>query len=90
MAEIESEQETGVRADYRGEENERLRMKHKWGAGVAQSVKRLTPDFGSGHELTVWYLCWSLVGILSLPLSLPLPHTLVLPLSQINKHFKKE
>ena len=24
-----------------------------WGAGVAQSVKRLTLDFGSGHDLTV-------------------------------------
>ena len=28
-------------------------MKHHWGTWVAQSVKRLTLDFGSGHGLKV-------------------------------------
>ena len=56
-----------------------------WGAWVAQSVKHLTLDFGSGHDLSVvrfspelgsrltprW--AWSLLKILSLPLLLPLP-----------------
>ena len=56
-----------------------------WGAWVAQSVKHLTLDFGSGHDLRVvrfspelgsrltprW--AWSLLKILSLPLLLPLP-----------------
>ena len=55
-----------------------------WGAWVAQVVKRLTwaqvmiswftgSSPASGSALTVW----SLPGILSLPLSLPLPHFLV-------------
>ena len=45
----------------------------KWrqfrGIWVAQSVERLTFDFGSGRDLTVW----SLLGNLRLPVSLPLP-----------------
>ena len=49
-----------------------------WGASVAQSVKRLTPDFDSGHDLTVpkieprfgsALMVRRLLGILSLPLS---------------------
>ena len=48
------------------------------GARVAQSVERLTLDFGSGRDLTVHVfepplVAWSLLGSLSLPLSLPLP-----------------
>jgi len=47
---------------------------------VAQSVKRPTLDFGSGHDLRVVRsipvsgstLGWSLLGILSLPPPLPL------------------
>ena len=52
------------------------------GAWVAQSVKRLTLDFDSGHDLAVRELelqsgsaltAWSLLGVPSLLLSLPLP-----------------
>ena len=53
------------------------------GSWVAQSVKGPTPDFGSGHDLTQFMSLsptlgsalsvQSLLGILSLPLSLPLP-----------------
>ena len=50
--------------------------------GVAQSVKHLTLDFGSGHDLPVpeieppsgsVLIAWSLLGILSVPLSVPPP-----------------
>ena len=59
---------------------------------MAQSVEHPALDFGSGHELTAW----SLLGILSLPPSLPLSHshrhmrshTRSLALV-INKHLKK-
>ena len=66
------------------------------GAWVAQSVKHLTLDFGSGHGLTFMRLSpasgfaltvRSLLGILSLPLSVSLPfpfscmHNLCLSLS---------
>ena len=63
---------------------------------MAQSVKGRTLDLGSGHDLTAglslslgsMLTAWSLLGILSLPLSLPL---LLLPLalSKINKPPKK-
>ena len=63
-----------------------------WGAWVAQSVKRPTLDFGSGHDLMVADIkpalgsalkALSLLGILPLPLSLPLLylHTNALSLS---------
>ena len=66
---------------------------------MAQSVERLTLDFGSGHDLMVWIMSSSpmpgsaltvrsLLEILSLPLSLPLPCSLSLSLSlslKINK-----
>ena len=63
---------------------------------MAQLVKHLTLAFSSGHDLTVrgfkprFGLCadstWSLLGILSPSLSLPLP-----PLSlKINKHKKRK
>ena len=51
------------------------------GAWVAQSVKHPSLDFGSGHDLRVHEFepmlgsvltAWSLLGILSLPLSAPL------------------
>ena len=54
------------------------------GNWVAQSVKHPTPDLGSGHDLMVSdsepqtfsvLTVQSLLGILSLPLSLPLPHS---------------
>ena len=49
-----------------------------WGAWVAQSVKHLTLDLGSGHDLTSLFMSsspalgsmltvWSLLGIASLP-----------------------
>ena len=47
---------------------------------MAQSVKHLTLDFGSGHDLRIHefetlsgsvHTMWSLCGILSLPLSAP-------------------
>ena len=53
-------------------------MKCNRGAWVAQWVKRLTLDFGSGHDLTFLgssptsgsvLRAWSLLGILSPPLS---------------------
>ena len=51
------------------------------GPWVARSVERPTLGFGSGHDLTVWFVgsspalgsaltLWSLLGILSLPLPL--------------------
>ena len=52
---------------------------------MAQLVKPVTLGFGSGHDLTVHEfgphiglcaLAQSLLGILSLPLSLPFPHSL--------------
>ena len=58
-----------------------------WGPRGAQSVKPPTLDFSSGHDLTIvgWsptlgpaLTVWSLLGILSLPLSLPLPSSLSL------------
>ena len=61
------------------------------GTWVAQSVKRLTLDFGSGHYLTVHEFAsgsvltvQSLLGILSLPLSASLSLSLSLSL-KINK-----
>ena len=54
-----------------------------WGTWVALSAKRPPPDFGSGLDLRVLssspvssceLTAWSLLGIVSLPLSLPLPH----------------
>ena len=50
---------------------------------MAQSVKHLTLDFGSDHDLTVHEFrasgsvltAWSLLGILCLPLSLPLHYS---------------
>ena len=68
------------------------RMKY-WGAWVAQSVKNLTLDLGSGNDLMVHEtephvgLCTNGAELawdsLSLPLSLPLPcsHSLSLSLS---------
>ena len=53
-----------------------------WGTWVAQLAKRPTFDFGSGHDLMVHEFeptlgsvlaAGSLLGILCLPLSLPLP-----------------
>ena len=74
-----------------------------WGTWVTQLVKRLTLDFGSGHDVAVSAIKshvrlpsdhTSLLGILSFPLSLPIPHmrvcTLSLTLSvKINKYFLK-
>ena len=67
-------------------------MAPTWGTWVAQSVKHPTLDLGSGHDLTVCgfkphirsvLTVWSLLGILSFPLSLPLPtYTQALSLSQ--------
>ena len=65
---------------------------------MAQSVKRLTLDFGSDHDLTVvrsspWiksqalHWVWRLLGILSLPLSGPDP---LLSLSHSKKKKKKK
>ena len=60
---------------------------------MAQSIKQLTFGFGSGHGLTVGEIqpwsgsaltVWSLLGIFSLPLSLPLPGLCSLSL-KINK-----
>ena len=65
-----------------------------WAAWVAQSVKRPTVDLSS-CSLWVWaphwtplLTAWSLLGILSLPLSDPLP--LALSLWKINKLKKKK
>ena len=62
---------------------------------MAQSVKHQTLDLGSGHDLTVCEMdptlaseptAWSLLGVLSVPLSLPLPRLCSLSLSlKINK-----
>ena len=52
------------------------------GRPVAHAVKRLTLGFGSGHDLTVRETARSLLGILSLPLSLCPNPALALPLSQ--------
>ena len=58
---------------------------------MAQLVKHPTLDLGSGHDLTVCELSpvsgsalrvWTLLGILSLPLSLSVPLLLSLSLSQ--------
>ena len=73
-----------------------IKKKENWGAWVPQLVKHLTLAFSSGHDLSVswvwapsWALCWqprACLGFsLSLPLSLPLPHSRRLCLSQINK-----
>ena len=65
-----------VEASQSSEERQKLR-----GARMAQSVKRLTLDFGSGHDLTVCELepasgseptARGLLGIVSLSLPLPL------------------
>ena len=63
---------------------------------MAQSVKRPTLGFSSSHDLMVLEFephiglrvtAGSLLGILSLPLSLPLPtHACALSLSKINKY----
>ena len=66
---------------------------------MAQSVKYLTRDFGSGHDLTVpeielelgsMLTAWSLLGILSLSLSLPLLHSFSLSLSLTLKKKKRK
>ena len=67
----------------------------RWGAWEAQLVKCPTPDFGSGHDLTVHEIkphlrlaltAWSLLGVLSLLLSLCPSPMLSLSLSlKINK-----
>ena len=72
-----------------------IRNAASMGAWVAQSVKHLTLDFGSGHDLTVHELephigLWvDSVGAawdyLSLPLSLPLPCSCSVSLHLENK-----
>ena len=66
---------------------------------VAQSVKRPTLDFGSGHDLTVREIesrirfCADsacLLGILSLPLSLPSPLLALSRSLKIKINFKKK
>ena len=66
---------------------------------MTQSVKPLTLDFGSGHDLTVCEMepalgsmltVRSLLGILSLPLSLFHPHLHVHMLSLSQKNFFKK
>ena len=62
------------------------------GAWVAQLVKQTTLHFGSGHDRMVHEFkphtgfrnvtVWSLLGILSLPPSLPLPHVCMRSLSK--------
>ena len=68
-----------------------LNMMEVGGTWVAQSVKCLTLDCGSGHDLTVGKFSpmagsvltvRSLLGILSLPPSLPLPCLHSLSVSQ--------
>ena len=68
------------------------------GAWLAQSLKQPTLDFGSGRDLTVREfephigLCAhsvSLLGILCLPVSLPLPASLSLAL-KMNKSTEKK
>ena len=59
---------------------ESFKKHHRWGTWVAQSVKCLPLGFGSGHDLMVCgfdphtsgsaLAVWSLLGILSLSLSL--------------------
>ena len=66
-------------------------MERSWGAWVAQSVKRGTLDFGSGHDLTIGssspaqgsvLRMGACLGILCLPFSLLLLHLLSVSLSQ--------
>ena len=61
------------------------------GAWVAQSLKRLPRGFSSGHDLTISEIeshavslltVWSLLGIIALPCSLPLPALSLFSLSQ--------
>ena len=62
---------------------------------MAQTVKRLTPDFGLGHDLVFMgsgpalgftlLTVWSLLGILSPPLSAPPLLTLVLFQNKLKK-----
>ena len=66
------------------------------GAQVAQLVRHPTLDLSSGHDLEhespTWgsvLTAWSLLGILSLPFSLPLPCSLSVSL-KINKLFAKK
>ena len=50
-----------------------VRMVNWRSTWVVQLVKRLTLDFGSGHDFMVQFMSWRPAsGILSLPLSLPL------------------
>ena len=64
-----------------------------WDAWMAHQVECLTLDFGSGHDLTVSEFStsgsvlttWSLLGILCLLFTLPLPCSLSLLLSLKNK-----
>ena len=83
---------TGISEKNRtnGKENER-----EWGTWVAQSMKRQTLDFGSGHDLMVCgfesrsgsaLTVGSLLGVLSPSLPLPVSHVLSLK----NKHQKKK
>ena len=73
----------------------RLRVACSRGVWVAHSVKHLTPDFGSEHDLTVhefephfrlhvdkYRTAWD---SLSLPLCLPLPRTLSLSKNKLKK-----
>ena len=72
-------------------------MFHSWGAWVAQIVKCSTLGFGSGHDLMVSWVrahvraltVQSLLGILCLPLSLPLSHAVSVSL-KLNKLKKKK
>ena len=67
---------------------------------MAQSIKRLTLDFGSGHDLRVrgfklhigfcGVSMWSLLGILSLPLSAPAPLVVSLSLSLKRNNLKNK
>ena len=71
--------------------NRLFEIRKQRGTWVAQSVKRLTLDFGSGHDLRILDggLHWALrsggvclrILLLLLPLPLPLIHALSLSLS---------
>ena len=67
---------------------------------MASLVKCLTLDFGSGHDPTVvrsspvlgsLLAAWNLSGILSLSLSLPIPHSCVVSLKiKLKKRLKQK
>ena len=65
-----------------GRRDEPFKVHQIWGTWVAQSVKGLTLDLGSGHDVTIHetepqigtaLTLGSLLGILSPPLSAPPP-----------------